>query len=71
MQASTLDDALSIINANEHGNGTAIFTASGAAARKFQNEVQVGMVSMLALPVEVPVGRACVWGGARMFTLVQ
>ena len=34
-----------MINANEHGNGTALFTRSGPAARKFQNEVDVGMVS--------------------------
>jgi hypothetical protein len=43
-QAASLDEALAIINANEHGNGTAIFTASGAAARRFQQEVDVGMV---------------------------
>lgn len=35
-QAATLDDALAIVNGNEHGNGTAIFTRSGAAARRFQ-----------------------------------
>jgi hypothetical protein len=40
-QAPTLDDALTIVNGNEHGNGCAIFTRSGAAARKFQHEVQV------------------------------
>lgn len=43
-QASTLDEAISIVNGNEHGNGTAIFTRSGAAARKFQHDVDVGMV---------------------------
>ena len=41
----TLDEAIALINANEHGNGTAIFTGSGAAARRFQSEVDVGMVS--------------------------
>ena len=40
----TLDEAIALINANEHGNGTAIFTGSGAAARRFQSEVDVGMV---------------------------
>lgn len=40
-QADSLDTALEIVNANAHGNGTAIFTRSGAAARKFQDEVQV------------------------------
>lgn len=39
-QAETLDEAISIINSNEHGNGTALFTRSGPAARKFQNEVR-------------------------------
>ena len=36
MEAATLDEALDIINANPYGNGTAIFTGSGAAARDFQ-----------------------------------
>ena len=40
-QADSLDVALEIINSNTHGNGTAIFTRSGPAARKFQDEVQV------------------------------
>ena len=40
-QADSLDVALEIVNSNTHGNGTAIFTRSGSAARKFQNEVQV------------------------------
>ena len=40
-QADTLDEAIGIINGNEHGNGTALFTRSGPAARKFQNEVEV------------------------------
>lgn len=40
----TLEEAIALVNANRHGNGTAIFTASGAAARRFQNEIDVGMV---------------------------
>ena len=40
----TLEQAIALVNANPHGNGTAIFTASGAAARQFQYEVDVGMV---------------------------
>lgn len=43
-QAGSLEEAIATVNANEHGNGTAIFTASGAAARRFQSEVDVGMV---------------------------
>ena len=46
-QVDTLDEAIALINANEHGNGTAIFTGSGAAARRFQSDVDVGMVSVL------------------------
>lgn len=49
LQAETLDEAVSIVNNNEHGNGTALFTRSGPAARKFQNEVDVGMVSSYTL----------------------
>lgn len=41
-QAPDLDSAIELVNSNEHGNGTAIFTHSGAAARKFQHEVRKG-----------------------------
>lgn len=44
VSVDTLDDAIAFINANPYGNGTAIFTASGAAARKFQRDVDVGQV---------------------------
>ena len=44
VQADTLDEAIGIVNGNEHGNGTALFTRSGPAARKFQNEVEVGLL---------------------------
>lgn len=42
MRAETYDEALQIINANEYGNGTCIFTKSGAVARKYLNEVESG-----------------------------
>ena len=45
-----------MINSNEHGNGTALFTRSGPAARKFQNEVEVGMVSCCSVSFCSPVG---------------
>lgn len=51
-QVESLDQAISLVNANKHGNGTAIFTRSGAAARKFQHEVDVGMVSFNAAPLQ-------------------
>ena len=54
VRVSSLDEGIAIINASPFGNGTAIFTADGAAARRFQNEVQVGMVGInVALPVPV------------------
>ncbi len=45
-QVDTLDEAIALVNSNEHGNGTALFTRSGVAARKFQSDVQVGMVGI-------------------------
>ncbi|TMI38547.1 MAG: CoA-acylating methylmalonate-semialdehyde dehydrogenase [Betaproteobacteria bacterium] len=54
LRASTIDEAISIINKNPYANGTAIFTESGGAARRFQNEVQVGMVG-INVPIPVPV----------------
>ena len=54
LRAETLDDAIALVNRNPYGNGTAIFTESGAAARKFENEIQVGMVGInVAIPVPV------------------
>ena len=54
LRAQTLEEAISIINANPYANGTAIFTESGGAARRFENEVQVGMVGV-NVPIPVPV----------------
>ncbi|MBX3261316.1 MAG: CoA-acylating methylmalonate-semialdehyde dehydrogenase [Labilithrix sp.] len=52
--AASLDEAIAFVNANPHGNGTAIFTQSGAAARRFQEEVDVGQVG-INVPIPVPV----------------
>jgi malonate-semialdehyde dehydrogenase (acetylating)/methylmalonate-semialdehyde dehydrogenase len=54
VSVDTLDEAIELINANPYGNGTGIFTQSGAAARKFQNEVDVGQVG-INVPIPVPV----------------
>jgi malonate-semialdehyde dehydrogenase (acetylating)/methylmalonate-semialdehyde dehydrogenase len=54
MGADTLDEAITLINANPNGNGTAIFTQSGAAARKFEEEIDVGQVG-INVPIPVPV----------------
>jgi malonate-semialdehyde dehydrogenase (acetylating)/methylmalonate-semialdehyde dehydrogenase len=53
LRVDTYDDALDLINSNEYGNGTAIFTNDGGAARRFQNEVEVGMVG-INVPIPVP-----------------
>jgi malonate-semialdehyde dehydrogenase (acetylating)/methylmalonate-semialdehyde dehydrogenase len=54
LRAGTLEEAISIVNSNPYANGTAIFTESGGAARRFENEVQVGMVGV-NVPIPVPV----------------
>lgn len=54
MNVDTLDEAIELINANPNGNGTAIFTRSGGAARHFQEEIDVGQVG-INVPIPVPV----------------
>ncbi|MGW5417421.1 CoA-acylating methylmalonate-semialdehyde dehydrogenase [Actinomadura geliboluensis] len=53
LRAATLDEAVALVNANPYGNGTAVFTSSGAAARRFQRSVHVGMIG-INVPVPVP-----------------
>ncbi len=53
LRADNLEEAIALVNDNPYGNGTAIFTRSGAAARRFQNEVTVGMVG-INVPIPVP-----------------
>jgi malonate-semialdehyde dehydrogenase (acetylating)/methylmalonate-semialdehyde dehydrogenase len=53
VRVESYDQALDLINANPYGNGTAIFTNDGGAARRFQNEVEVGMVG-INVPIPVP-----------------
>ena len=53
VRAKTYDEGLKLINDHEYGNGVAIFTNDGGAARRFQNEVQVGMVG-INVPIPVP-----------------
>ena len=54
IRVASYDEGLKIINGSPYGNGTAIFTNDGGAARRFQNEVQVGMVG-INVPIPVPV----------------
>ncbi|KQR26102.1 CoA-acylating methylmalonate-semialdehyde dehydrogenase [Microbacterium sp. Leaf151] len=54
VRVASYDEGLALINSGEFGNGTAIFTNDGGAARRFQNEVQVGMIG-INVPIPVPV----------------
>ena len=53
VRVRSYDEGLQLINDNPYGNGTAIFTNDGGAARRFQNEVEVGMVG-INVPIPVP-----------------
>ena len=55
VRTDSYEEAIQLINDNPWGNGTAVFTNDGGAARKFQNEIQVGMVG-INLPIPVPLG---------------
>lgn len=55
LEVDTLDEAVALINRNEYGNGTAIFTQSGASAGKFQREIEGGQVGVnVPIPVPLP-----------------
>jgi malonate-semialdehyde dehydrogenase (acetylating)/methylmalonate-semialdehyde dehydrogenase len=53
LRVETLNEAIALINANPYGNGTAVFTASGSAARIFQRDIEVGMIG-INVPIPVP-----------------
>ena len=53
LRVDSYNDAIKLINANPYGNGTSIFTNDGGAARRFQNEIEVGMVG-INVPIPVP-----------------
>ena len=54
VRVKSFDEGLELINGGAFGNGTAVFTNDGGAARRFQNEVQVGMIG-INVPIPVPV----------------
>lgn len=54
VRVKTFDEAVELINSGRFGNGTAIFTNDGGAARRFQHEVEVGMIG-INVPIPVPV----------------
>jgi len=64
INTDTLNDAIAIINENKYGNGTAIFTQSGSAARKFEHEVNVGQIG-INVPIPVPLPMFS-WSGNKV-----
>ena len=54
VRVATYDEAVALVNANPYGNGVALFTRDGGAARRFEREVQVGMIG-INVPIPVPV----------------
>ncbi|KAK8181145.1 methylmalonate-semialdehyde dehydrogenase [Phyllosticta citribraziliensis] len=74
LNVPTIDDAISLINANEYGNGTAIFTRSGPTAARFQSEIEAGQVGInVPIPVPLPMfsftgnKKSVAGGGASTF----
>jgi len=72
-RVNTYEDAVTLINDHEYGNGTAIFTRDGGAARQFQFDIQVGMVG-INVPIPVPVAyysfggwKASLFGDSNMY----
>jgi malonate-semialdehyde dehydrogenase (acetylating)/methylmalonate-semialdehyde dehydrogenase len=73
VRVKSYDEGVSLINSGAFGNGTAIFTNDGGAARRFQNEIQVGMVG-INVPIPVPVSyysfggwKASLFGDQHMY----
>lgn len=66
MRANTLQEAIELINKNAWGNGCAIFTRSGSAARKFQNEIECGQIG-INLPIPVPLPMFSFTGNKKSF----
>jgi malonate-semialdehyde dehydrogenase (acetylating) / methylmalonate-semialdehyde dehydrogenase len=68
LTADTLEDAVEVINANRYGNGAAIFTQSGATARKFETEVNAGQIG-INVPIPVPLPMFS-WSGNKVRILL-
>ncbi|MCS6158204.1 CoA-acylating methylmalonate-semialdehyde dehydrogenase [Shewanella baltica] len=65
MESDSLESAIELVNASPYGNGTSIFTASGAAARKYQHEIEVGQVGInVPIPVPLPFFSFTGWKGS-------
>jgi malonate-semialdehyde dehydrogenase (acetylating) / methylmalonate-semialdehyde dehydrogenase len=73
VRVPTYDDAVALVNANPYGNGVALFTRDGGAARAFQRQVDVGMIG-INVPIPVPVAwhsfggwKASIFGDSAMY----
>ncbi|RRD60388.1 CoA-acylating methylmalonate-semialdehyde dehydrogenase [Leucobacter sp. OH1287] len=73
VRVKSFDEGVALINSGQFGNGTAIFTNDGGAARRFQHEIQVGMIG-INVPIPVPVGyysfggwKASLFGDAKAY----
>nr|MCH9831013.1 aldehyde dehydrogenase family protein [Actinomycetes bacterium] len=73
IRVDTYEEAVELINNHQYGNGTAIFTRDGGAARQFQFDIQVGMVG-INVPIPVPVAyysfggwKSSIFGDANMY----
>ena len=53
VRVGTFDEAVALVNANPYGNGVALFTRDGGAARRFERDIEVGMVG-INVPIPVP-----------------
>ena len=62
VRVSSLDEAITLVNAGAYGNGTAIFTQNGGAARQFRRYIQAGMIG-INVPIPVPVATFSFGGG--------
>lgn len=74
LNVDTMDDAIDMINANEYGNGVAIFTRSGSSAARFQKDIEAGQVGInIPIPVPLPMfsftgnKKSVAGGGANTF----
>src|SRR5436190_8625912 len=74
LSVPTLDDAISVINANEYGNGAAVFTRSGSTAARFQKDIEAGQIGInVPIPVPLPMfsftgnKKSIAGGGANTF----
>ena len=73
VRAATFDEAVALVNANPYGNGVALFTRDGNAARRFERDIDVGMVG-INVPIPVPVAsysfggwKASLFGDSAMY----